>query len=438
MSAGSSTSFLFEFHDAIATLPGSTPARLLVVSKALEYLDSLAAEAAGIASCRRSLPPPTIGSVTCRGPRRGEPRRHRRCDQELPKGGSHSPRARRRRTGFTAGTGRDDDQHDANRIADFARGAVQDAVAKFRDALAIREEAYKAGVPSQSAARAALAETTARLCTTLIAVGDVPGAIANCRRNLALTDELLRERPDDRAFVVMHAVNATGLGNALRLNRQPDEAAASLDDAISQHQALLSKNPLDAEVRRRLAVSYTYLANVHLDRNEPDKAIAAYERAIAELDALAKADPANARIRTELSYMLNQRVRILMANGRRDEARRDAQHALALLRAGTEQPGAGGEAFNEYTWALVSTEVEDLRNPGLALEYATRAIGRAGSPNPVYLHTLGWAHHRLGHHAEAVATLEQALKTLPPATAGPAVGLRRQIEKDLATFKSVR
>jgi tetratricopeptide (TPR) repeat protein len=109
---------------------------------------------------------------------------------------------------------------------------------------------------------------------------------------------------------------------------------------------------------------------------------------------------------------------------------------LVLLRAGTEQPGAGGEAFNEYAWALVSTEVEDVRNPSLALEYAKRAIERAGSPNPVYLHTLGWAHYRLGHKDEAVRTLEQALGTLPPATSGPAVGLRRQIEADLATFKS--
>jgi tetratricopeptide (TPR) repeat protein len=320
--------------------------------------------------------------------------------------------------------------------ADFARGAVQDAVAKFRDALAIREEAYAAGVPSKSIARAALAETTARLCTTLVAIGDVPGAIDNCRRNLSLTEELLRERPDDRPIIVMHAVNATGLGNALRLNRQPDAAAASLEDAIRQHQDLLAKNPLDAEVRRRLAVSFTYLANVHLDRKEPEKAIEAYEKAIAELETLATADPANARIRTELSYMLNQRVRILMANGRRDEARTDAEHALALLRRGTEQPGAGGEAFNEYAWALVSTDVESIRNPNLALEYATRAVERAGSPNPVYLHTLGWAHYRLGHKDEAVRTLEQALKTLPAATSGPSVGLRRQIETDLATFKS--
>ena len=38
-------SFLFEFHDAVAPLPGSTPARRLVVTKALEYLDGLATEA---------------------------------------------------------------------------------------------------------------------------------------------------------------------------------------------------------------------------------------------------------------------------------------------------------------------------------------------------------------------------------------------------------
>ena len=431
------TSFLFEFHDAIATLPGSTPARLLVVTKALEYLDSLGTEAGGDRELQKELAAAydRVGDVQGNpgaanlGDIDGAIKSYRKAEairRTLAAGAPESLAARADMAVSTMRIG----------YAEFARGAVQDAVAKFRDVLAVREEAYKAGVPTPTAARAALAETTARLCTTLVAVGDVPGAIANCRRNLSLTEELLRDKPGDRAIVVMHAVNATGLGNALRLNRQPDEAAASLADAIRQHQALLSRNPLDAEVRRRLAVSYTYLANVHLDRKEPELAIAAFERAIAELDTLAKADPANARIRTELSYMLNQRVRILVATGRRDEARRDAQHALDLLRAGTEQPGAGGEAFNEYAWALVSTEVEALRNPALALEYATRAVGRAGSPNPVYLHTLGWAHYRLGHRQEAVRTLEQALGTLPPATSGPAVGLRRQLETDLARFKS--
>ena len=432
-----STSFLFEFHDAIATLPGSTPARLLVVTKALEYLDSLAAEAGNDRELQQELAVAydRVGDVQGNpaaanlGDAAGAIKSYEKAAAIRRTLAADAPDPLRARVDMATSTMRIG-------FAYFARGAVQDAVRQFREALATREEAFAAGVPSKSAARAALAETTARLCTTLIAVGDVAGAIENCRRNLSLTEELLAERPDDRAIRIMHAANATGLGNALRLNRQPDEAAAQLETAIGQHQDLLSKNPLDAESRRRLAVSYTYLANVHIDRKEPDKAAQAYERAIVELDALVNADPANARVRTELSYMLNQRVRILMATGRRDEARRDAQQALALLRAGVERPGAGGEAFNEYAWALVSTEVEDVRNPTLALKYATRALEIAGAPNPVYLHTLGWAHYRVGNRQEAIQTLEEALKTMPAAASGPAVGLRRQVEADLATFRS--
>ena len=432
-----STSFLFDFHDAIATLPGSTPARLLVVSKALEYLDSLASEAGGDRELQKELAAAydRVGDVQGNpgaanlGDIDGAIKSYRKAEAIRSTLAAGAPDALQARLDLATSTMRIG-------YADFARGAVKDAVGRFRDALATREEAYQAGVPSPSAARSALAETTARLCTTLIPIGDLPGAIANCRRNLSLTEELLRERPNDHAVLVMHAVNATGLGNALRLNRQPDDAAATLEEAIRRHAALLAKNPLDAEVRRRLAVSNAYLANAYIDRKQPEQASEAFGRAIAELEALAKADPANARIRTELSYMLNQRVRILMASGRKDEARPDAERALVLLRTGTEQPGAGGEVFNEYAWALVSTEVEDIRNPSLALEYATRAIERAGSPNPVYLHTLGWAHYRLGHKDRAVETLETALKTLPAATTGPSVGLRRQIETDLATFKS--
>ena len=100
-----------------------------------------------------------------------------------------------------------------------------------------------------------------------------------------------------------------------------------------------------------------------------------------------------------------------------------------------ERPGAGGEAFNEYAWALVSCEPADLRRPAEALQVATEAIRRAGGANPVYQHTQSWALYRLGRRDEALTTLETALKQLPPGTSGPAVGLRRQMETDLASFR---
>ena len=42
----------------------------------------------------------------------------------------------------------------------------------------------------------------------------------------------------------------------------------------------------------------------------------------------------------------------------------------------------------------------------------------------------------LGRHAEAVTTLERAMQQLSPDAAGPTVGLRRQMETDLATFRA--
>ncbi len=48
-------SVIFEFHDSIENLPGSTPARELLVKRALEYLDSLAQEAGDDPSLQREL-----------------------------------------------------------------------------------------------------------------------------------------------------------------------------------------------------------------------------------------------------------------------------------------------------------------------------------------------------------------------------------------------
>ena len=46
---------MFEVHDAIENLPGSTAARELLVKRALEYLDSLAAKASDDPSLQREL-----------------------------------------------------------------------------------------------------------------------------------------------------------------------------------------------------------------------------------------------------------------------------------------------------------------------------------------------------------------------------------------------
>ena len=48
-------SLMFEIHDSIRDLPGSTPARKLLVDRALQYLDSLYAEGGNDPSLMREL-----------------------------------------------------------------------------------------------------------------------------------------------------------------------------------------------------------------------------------------------------------------------------------------------------------------------------------------------------------------------------------------------
>lgn len=48
-------SLIFDIHDSIQDLPGATPARKLIVEKALQYLDSLSRESSGDASLQREL-----------------------------------------------------------------------------------------------------------------------------------------------------------------------------------------------------------------------------------------------------------------------------------------------------------------------------------------------------------------------------------------------
>ena len=429
-------SFLFEFHDAIATLPGSTRARQLVVSKALEYLDGLATEASGDRSLQLELAAAydRVGDVQGNqssanlGDADGALASYRRARAIRQVVVSSDPSSLDSRLQLAMSGMKIGD-------AAFARGAVQEAVAAYRETLAPRQEALAIRVPSEDEARGRLVEVTGRLCTVLLAVGDAAGAIENCRQNRTLTGELLSARPDDHATRAMRATNGTVLGNALRMTQQHAEAQATLEDAARQHAELLAANPNNTDVRRRLAVTHGYLANVHIDQRRPDEGARSLEQAISELTTLAAADPANFRVRTELAYMLNRRASILVGLGRADEARRDAARALLLLRDATQRPGAGGEAFNEYAWALVSAEPADLRRPFEAMTYAQEAQKRAGSPNPVYQHTLAWVYYRLGRRAEAVSTLEGALSRLAPDAPGPMLGLRRQIETDLTAIR---
>ena len=427
------SSFLFEFHDAIAHLPGSTPARKLVVSKALEYLGSLNPKPAATSPFNRNWPLRTTESVTCseiphwptseirlaQFPRTAKPSRS----------GKGSPRKIQRLPGARSSVMR-------KLAAPNSRPAI------WRAHFRISGKRWRCGSngfgvePHNADVAQRVAEMAARLCTGLVLLGDTPGALANCRRCDALTNTLLEAHPADVALRTQKAVNMIALGNALRLSGQPKEAADTLQTAVNQFRPLMAVDSTNADLQRRAAIAHAYLANAELDLHDRTAATENYRAAIGLLQGLVSADPSNVRFRTDLTYMLFRQGGLLTQAGRTQEARASTKRGLAFLRLSAERSTASAEDLNDYAWWLATGQPADLRQPTHAIELAKRAIALAHSPNASYLHTLGWSYFRAGDRPDAVDALQRALAILEPGPPGaPSTGLRRQVEVDLLEFR---
>jgi tetratricopeptide (TPR) repeat protein len=427
------SSFLFEFHDAIANLPGATPARKLVVSKALEYLGSLESESAGDVSLRQELATAydRVGDVL------GNPALANLGDT------ASALAAYRKAMAIREAIASKDPalarlpvvSYEKVGGAEFAAGNLASAFVYFRKAMALREQWLQAEPDSAEVAQG-LAEMAGRLCTGLILLGDMPGALANCHRAGALTTRLLATHPTDLAVRRQMAVNTIALGNAQRLSGQPKEAASTLQTAIEQSQRLMTTDATNADLQRRTAIAYAYLANAKLGLHDPVAAMDDYRAAIALLQGLVSADPSNIRFRTDLTYMLFRQGGLLTGAGQTKAARVSTLRGLTFLRLSAERPTASAEDLNDYAWWLATCLPIDLRQPARAIEFSRRAVALAHGPNASYLHTLGWAYFGAGDRARAIDALERALTMLAPTPAGmPSSGLRHQVELDLVEFQ---
>jgi len=430
------TSFLFEFHDAIAHLPGATPARKLVVSKALEYLGSLELESAGDVSLREELATAydRVGDVL------GNPELANLGDTAGALAAYRKAMAIREALASTdpALARLPIVSYEKVGGAEFAAGNLAGAFGDFRKAMTMREQWLQAEPGSAEVAQR-LAEMAGRLCTGLILLGDVPGALANCHRAGALTTTLVEAHPTDLSLRRQMAVNTIALGNAQRLSGQPAEAARTLQMAIQQLRSLMARDATNADVQRRTAIAYAYLANAKLDLRDPTAAMDDYGAAITLQQGLVSIDPSNVRFRTDLTYMLFRQGGLFTDAGKTQAARAFTQRGLAFLRLSAERPTASAEDLNDYAWWLATCRPIDLRQPAKAVEFSKRAVALTPGPNASYFHTLGWAYFGAGDRAHAIGALQRALSILAPAPTGaPSSGLRHQVEVDLAEFQHRR
>jgi tetratricopeptide (TPR) repeat protein len=326
--------FMFEVHDAIENLPGSTAARKLLVSQALEYLDSLAREAGGDLSLQRELATAyeKMADVL------GRPNRANLGDLHGALAAYRKSQAARERL-LALEPGNRDVRHDLAatsakmaRVLHFA-GDVPGAVEEARKAEDLAEAL--AGSPPTRGQILGLAMSYATYGYELGCSGKTVDGVERLRKAVGLLEPLQASSPEvklqlalaysDLAELLERGAPVAGLVPDLATALEMRRKALALEDPVAQ------ADPLNGFLQRRVLASHVQLGDAQAMRGDRQAAVVHYRRALVSTERLAAADPVNLQARSDLALVGTRLGTLLAEDGEAEEALRLVGRSATLL-----------------------------------------------------------------------------------------------------------
>jgi serine/threonine protein kinase/tetratricopeptide (TPR) repeat protein len=260
-------SLMFEVHDSIKNLPGTTPARKLLVSRALEYLDSLSREASGDPSLQRELA------------------------------------AAYDRMGDVLG-----DTGTAN-LGDFV-GASQ----SYAKALAIRESLAAAN-PTDLAVQTELADEYFRAAGVLQNTGDFAGALKTLQQAQPFMQRIAAGHSDPR---LQDRIAGLYYFTGVALEKSGDFANAlqNYRNGASVREPIAINLGANVFVRAHMVADYNGMAKMLTATGHVDEAIPLAAKALGIMKQLSEANPTNATFREWLaeSYGISADLQVQKGN----------------------------------------------------------------------------------------------------------------------------
>ncbi|MGI8837155.1 MAG: protein kinase domain-containing protein [Pyrinomonadaceae bacterium] len=243
-------SVVFELHDSIQDLPGSTPARELLVSRALEYLDKLAGEAGPEPSLQLEIAAAydKIGDI------------------QGGFGTSHL-------------------------------GQRQKAGESYRKSLAIRE-ALVAAEPDNVDYRRRLSTSYTKLGDILWIQVDTIRTFEFYGKALEVNKKLAVELPDDNQIRSDVAISYRNFGYMHGANGRGEESLENLRKAVVLFEELAAADPGNTKIQYELALSYDKTAEILTGlTGQHAEALVLMRKAQGIGEKLAAADPGNTKLR---------------------------------------------------------------------------------------------------------------------------------------------
>jgi len=274
-------SFMFDIHDEIRELPGSTKARQRLVATATEYLDSLAREAHDDVGLQREL----AGAYERLGDVQG---------------------------GSFAGN----------------VGDTKSALESYRKAVAIREGIALKDRKEPDDSRA-LSAVQVRLGELFQTMNRLPDAEESYARVIERLETLAASKAPGDVRGALADAYARVAEVQVQLGRG-EAAGRSLQKAIEHGEAFSRDHPEDPHAQMTLATSYYVDAENLRARAQYHEALARARQARAVQEALLQKDPANQQLVRGLLYSLNREALNLKLVGQRQDGILVYRHAVEI------------------------------------------------------------------------------------------------------------
>lgn len=296
-------SVLFDYHDAVKDLAGSTPVRERLVADGLEYLDGLAREAGDDVSLQRELADAYL--------RMGDVQGGVAANLGKTAGAVQSYRKAK---AIYASLIAADSTNTANRrglAASLVKlsgmllqtGDTQEALESGRGARLILESLTREA-PSDSGARTQLASVLANEGFLLCETGAYAEAVDLHRRYLELCEAMAAADPANPSSRRTLSVANEFLSFSLTALGDYEEALGHNRATLRLRSDLAEEFPLNAEYRRTLYVTCFYGGDILTRLGRTREALENYERNLAIVEELLAADPKNEQYRSDRGHSL--------------------------------------------------------------------------------------------------------------------------------------
>jgi eukaryotic-like serine/threonine-protein kinase len=324
-------SLIFDIHDSIADLPGSTAARKLLVEEAVGYLDGLSQDIAGDRELQRELATAytRVGDVqgylyrSNLGDTSGAVKNYEKglaIRERLAKIYPNDPKVERELA----------ESYQKIAVAFRVLGQNSDSLQFFHRALE-RRKALAAADPSSESAQYDLANCETML-GDLIGDQDLAPALEQQSAAAAAFERLATEHPKNTDYSRMLGVLHVKLGALYESAGRLADAKQAYSSSIRVLEPLAAANPQNALIQRNLASAYADEGDT-LAKMRRSEGVALLTKAANIQESLRSTDKANKRIYRDLALTYTELGGAERSCGRKDLAARYYKKAMEIAQA---------------------------------------------------------------------------------------------------------